>query len=283
MFWKHKTTFFRDIFVTSETKKRIFSAIVMIGLFFLFFSMGGFFFFFFTTSIALLIMDEILCNFLRKKRFSFVYFLIQFLLLAPLLYCHCNPTVFVVELMNILACMVNLWMAFYLLFSLDSSRFVFFKYPCMSALFVLLPFISLGSVMHQEKGEYFLVLLLVVNYSMDTGAWFFGKMLGRRKLCPSISPNKTTEGLMGGVMTAVLAGGSVYYFIFEKISLWSLFGSALLGLISQIGDLIQSKLKRQFHLKDSSSLIPGHGGVYDRMDSLVFSTPFVALGLDYYN
>jgi phosphatidate cytidylyltransferase len=116
---------------------------------------------------------------------------------------------------------------------------------------------------------------------MDTGAWFFGKNFGKHKLWPAVSPNKTIEGAVGGCLLSGGLGSLVWYLNFDTMSAKMFLILCALGILSHIGDLIQSKLKRQFEIKDSSSLIPGHGGVYDRFDSLMFVAPFYGLILTY--
>lgn len=117
-----------------------------------------------------------------------------------------------------------------------------------------------------------LVLVLVPLWVGDSSAYFVGKAFGRRKLAPSISPNKTVEGsvanLFGCLIAAFALGG--YFGLPWGVSLS--FGLSA-GLIGQAGDLLQSKLKRDVGAKDSGSLLPGHGGILDRLDSLLYSAP----------
>jgi phosphatidate cytidylyltransferase len=133
-----------------------------------------------------------------------------------------------------------------------------------------------------------LVLLLPVllTWSSDTGAYFFGRMLGRTKLMPSVSPAKTVEGALGGVLLSV-----VMCWIFVRLLLvpqgqlgLSPFGMTIFGVAmavaAQLGDLFESLLKREAGVKDSSGLLPGHGGFLDRVDSLLFVLPVAALLLD---
>ena len=117
-------------------------------------------------------------------------------------------------------------------------------------------------------------MLLLVTYGMDTGAWFFGKNFGKKKLWKKVSPNKTIEGFFGGMFTSALIGscGLFLYGTTPTALIAIVFG--LCGGVSQLGDLLESKLKRQAKIKDSSNLIPGHGGFYDRVDSLFFWVPF---------
>jgi phosphatidate cytidylyltransferase len=114
---------------------------------------------------------------------------------------------------------------------------------------------------------------------VDTAAYFTGKKFGRHKLWESVSPKKTVEGLLGGVFFSVLATSFFWNYFIESVSLLTVLFFIVVALGSQIGDLAQSKLKRQFEIKDSSSLIPGHGGVYDRVDSLMFVAPLYAFYL----
>ena len=154
--------------------------------------------------------------------------------------------------------------------------------PYLSGFFALLPLLSLSYLMHFPNWRLILLLLLIVNFGMDSGAWFFGKSFGRHKLWPLISPNKTIEGLIGGMFISGLLGHLFWVYFVKNNSVWIFAMFAILGFMSQVGDLVQSKLKRQYNIKDSSSLIPGHGGVYDRIDSLVFVLPFFAATVDYY-
>ena len=156
------------------------------------------------------------------------------------------------------------------------------KFPYVTGIFFVLPMISLTNVLHYSEWRILLFILLVVNFGMDTGAWFFGKNFGSHKLWEKVSPNKTIEGLIGGMFTAGVLGYLAWTFLIAKPVLLLFFIFCLLGVLSQLGDLIQSKMKRQFKVKDSSSLIPGHGGVYDRIDSLLYSAPFFAVILKYF-
>src|SRR5690625_4805594 len=119
---------------------------------------------------------------------------------------------------------------------------------------------------------YFLFVLFNI-WATDSGAYFIGRSLGRRKLWPDISPNKTIGGAVGGVLSAV-----VIALIFQLVyPLFSLFTAALIAVIAslfgQMGDLVESALKRHYDVKDSGQLLPGHGGVLDRFDSMIFVLP----------
>ncbi len=125
-----------------------------------------------------------------------------------------------------------------------------------------------------EQGRWLIFLLLALVWATDTGGYFAGKRFGRRKLAPQISPNKTWEGLFGGVALAAVLAGLAGGFIFAQ-SAWVHF--MILGLsvslISVVGDLTISMFKRQTGIKDTGRLFPGHGGALDRLDSLLSAAP----------
>jgi phosphatidate cytidylyltransferase len=122
-----------------------------------------------------------------------------------------------------------------------------------------------------DYGFHAIIYLFLVVWSADTGAFFVGRLLGGPKLAPSISPNKTWSGFIGGAATAGLAG-VLFALWFEHTSVEIMAGlSVLLAIVSMGGDLGESFIKRAFGVKNSSGLIPGHGGVLDRLDGLVFA------------
>lgn len=142
----------------------------------------------------------------------------------------------------------------------------------------LLSFSSLLRAMPGGKGYIFYLLLIV--WAGDTGALYVGKGLGRRRLCPSISPHKTAEGLLGGLACSLLASLLAKGWVVKDLSYTQCLGlGLLLGLLGQAGDLCESLLKRSMGAKDSGTLIPGHGGLLDVIDSLLFAAPALYLYL----
>jgi phosphatidate cytidylyltransferase len=122
-----------------------------------------------------------------------------------------------------------------------------------------------------EYGFHAILYLFIVVWSADTGAFFVGRLIGGPKLAPKISPNKTWSGFIGGALSAC-AAGVLFAVWFGHTSIPAVAGlSIVLSIISQGGDLGESFIKRFFGVKDSSGLIPGHGGVLDRLDGLVFA------------
>ncbi|PKM80878.1 MAG: phosphatidate cytidylyltransferase [Firmicutes bacterium HGW-Firmicutes-14] len=131
------------------------------------------------------------------------------------------------------------------------------------------------SIRHLPDGFHFVILVLAATWSTDTFAYFVGSNLGRRKLAPSLSPNKSIEGALGGVVGSVSAA-LVTGLIKHPVPLvhYIIIG-LLVGIAGQVGDLVESAFKRLAGVKDSGSVIPGHGGVLDRFDSLILTAPVV--------
>ena len=127
-----------------------------------------------------------------------------------------------------------------------------------------------------------LTLFFALVMMTDTGAYYVGRAIGRHKLAPRISPGKTVEGSIGGLLTAIAVGPLCKVIFFPEIPLWPamLFGG-IIGIVSQIGDLAESLLKRGSEVKDSSTLLPGHGGMLDRLDSILFCAPLLYFFLAY--
>lgn len=132
-----------------------------------------------------------------------------------------------------------------------------------------------------QMSPWWLMYVFLLVWCADSGAYFVGRKLGKTKLAPNVSPNKSIEGLVGGLMTAGLVAGLVgLYLKLSGISLfWFLTLSALTVGASVLGDLFESMLKRRAGIKDSGRILPGHGGVLDRIDSLLSATPVFALGV----
>lgn len=156
----------------------------------------------------------------------------------------------------------------------DSKRYNFDDalYLVGSTLFIGLSF-NLLTITRNFDMNYIIYLLLITTMT-DTFALFTGMLIGKHKLCPKISPKKTVEGLIGGVLMGTFVASCFYITVINSsISLVLLiFISALLCLVGQLGDLLFSSIKRYYGIKDFSNLIPGHGGILDRFDSLIFVT-----------
>ena len=133
------------------------------------------------------------------------------------------------------------------------------------------------------NGHIWLLVALLIVWAADTGAYFAGRKFGRHKLSPRISPNKTIEGLVGGALAGVVVGvigGVVAGTATSKLPAVALVALAVV-LASAVGDLFESLLKRHVGVKDSGDLIPGHGGLLDRMDSVLAALPVFVLGKEW--
>ena len=151
---------------------------------------------------------------------------------------------------------------------------------------LLYPFVYLirgeAGWMEAAPGRWWLSFLLGSLWLGDTAAMFFGKSFGRHKLAPAVSPNKTIEGFLGGFVGVLVVAMVFKIFWLRDIAAYHLIALALLiALFGQLGDLAESLWKRSLAIKDSSHIIPGHGGVLDRFDSLLFSAPVVYVYLKY--
>ncbi len=136
------------------------------------------------------------------------------------------------------------------------------------AIYITPTVFSMIILREQSNGLYLCLLAVLLVIAADLGGYGFGRMFGGKKLAPTISPNKTWSGLGG----AVTLGSIVGYFLWSADSMGLFFG-ALIALIAQMGDLIESTLKRKANVKDSGTLIPGHGGVFDRIDGYLTAIP----------
>lgn len=158
---------------------------------------------------------------------------------------------------------------------LPKSRSPF--WPLLALPYIFLPCLALIWIRVSPMGPQSLVWLLVLVWAADIGGYAFGKTIGGWKLAPKISPNKTWAGTLGGLSLAALVGLIAALILNPATISQFIIISILLGVIAQIGDLIESALKRHFGVKDISGFIPGHGGVMDRLDSLIFVVVFAAL------
>lgn len=141
-------------------------------------------------------------------------------------------------------------------------------------IYVYLPLFLLKELRNLEQGIAIIFLLLTIVWLTDSGAYFVGGALGRNKLAVKISPKKTIEGAIGGTIISIVGAIIFSKFFLSEYSFIIIAIFALIGsIISQLGDLFESAIKREFNVKDSGNILPGHGGVLDRIDSLLFLIP----------
>ncbi|NBA86206.1 phosphatidate cytidylyltransferase [Emticicia sp. CRIBPO] len=167
----------------------------------------------------------------------------------------------------------------------DNKPFENLGYTFLGVIYVAIPFALLNEIVI-EKGIYrpYLVIgILVILWVNDSGAYFAGRFLGRRKLFERISPKKTWEGFFGGAIFA-LAAAFIFsrYHDFYDLYLWISI-AVIIVVTGTLGDLVESLFKRSIAIKDSGSLIPGHGGFLDRFDGLLLSMPFIVTFLKFFS
>jgi len=210
--------------------------------------------------------------------------IIPYLLLGGMLYFFINPIEGYSSTTSLTVTIIGSLVLIYLLFSLKKIKEeTIFQRLFLQLIYLTLPFYFLISipVIFGEYQPEIVICTLIFIWVNDSFAYLVGKNFGKTKLFESVSPKKTIEGFIGGLVFSLIAA-----FIISKqyensnINLldWMIIGS-ILSIFGTIGDLIESKFKRQANIKDSGNIMPGHGGLLDRLDSLFFAAPFVYLYL----
>lgn len=159
----------------------------------------------------------------------------------------------------------------------DKKPFTSIAFTILGIIYVALPFSLMSMIVFRNGGYNPLIAIgiLLILWASDTGAYFAGTRFGKRKLFERISPKKSWEGSIGGTILALLMAILVG-FNFQLLPLWQWIGVAILIVVGgTYGDLVESLFKRSILIKDSGSLIPGHGGFLDRFDSLLLAVPFI--------
>jgi phosphatidate cytidylyltransferase len=152
--------------------------------------------------------------------------------------------------------------------------------------YITLPFVFITKISFgvNDYNPKIIIGLFILIWTNDTFAYIVGKSIGKHKLFEKISPKKTIEGFFGGLIFAIFAGYLISMYLIKpsaqfsdkSILIWMII-AAIVGVIGTIGDLIESKFKRIAGVKDSGKIMPGHGGVLDRLDSVIFVAPFIFL------
>ena len=144
----------------------------------------------------------------------------------------------------------------------------------LAVVYLAIPLTAFVGIKGIAGGGYWILLVLVIVWANDTFAYYTGRLVGLKKLSPVISPNKTYEGAIGGLVGGVIIALLYNYFLGMELGFFEcVFVAIVLGIIGITGDLVESLIKRACDVKDSGNLIPGHGGLMDRIDSLIFTVP----------
>lgn len=202
-----------------------------------------------------------------------------FFLAILLLACYLISTIF----MYWLPAGLMLWVCVFVLVIQFPNSQCWWGYSCVVGMFclVFLPLFlhSMIAIFLMPRGQDLMVYLLCLVWAADIGAYIAGKLWGRHKLIPQVSPGKTFEGFAGGLILSLLVAVIGYYGL-HPVSLFNWLGIAIsVAFISLLGDLFISMLKRRSQIKDTGCLLPGHGGVLDRLDSLIAAAPLFYCGL----
>lgn len=259
----------------SKVKTRLISAIVLVAiLLVLVFFTPEWVFALLVCGLTFLVMYELTNVFNLSKKPSIT---IANYIFAAFIMCACH----FVHPMFYFPAIVLYMMVLTAISVLDNKR-VTFGDVCASVFLVIYSVVfllHLTYIRRMDNGIALLFMALIGAYVTDTGAYFTGMAIGRHKLIPVVSPNKTVEGAIGGIVATVVAfliyGAVMSAMGFLVNYLWLVVLSVICGIVAQFGDLAASVMKRSFQVKDFGHLIPGHGGMVDRVDSLMFVAPVV--------
>lgn len=246
---------------TSDLGVRSLSAVALIALALAALWFGGVAFWLLTSLAAMLMLAEwgdLVQSDPKHKRLALFAACVPLAIMAPDL--AAGPSFLALGLM--------LGAGFFVAIITNKPRLAF------GVVYVALPALALLFLREQERGLLLALWTLATVWATDIGAYFAGRSIGGPKLAPSVSPNKTWAGLIGGVIAALVLGLALWRY--AALPLQLALASPILAVIAQIGDLYESWLKRLAGRKDSGTLLPGHGGVLDRLDGLVPVAPAAA-------
>lgn len=264
-------------------KKRILGAIIILAIFVPLLIKGGVYFSFLSLVLGLLGFKELYDARYEKRKLPVLLVLLSFLCVGFLIMNNYDST----ELTLVLDYKV---LSLFTICSLVPIVIIndFDKYNLEDALYLMGSIIFLGLsfnlfILVRNYSMNYLIYFLLITTMTDTFALFTGKLIGRHKLAPKISPNKTIEGTIGGSLVGTFIASTFYITIINSdVNLFYLIVTTLfLTIVGQIGDLVFSAIKRISGKKDFSNLIPGHGGVLDRFDSLIFVITTAILFINY--
>lgn len=253
-------------------KTRIISAIVMCAIVIPILIIGGTVFKIFASCLGIFSLYEIIKVRKKDSEIPIIIRILSYLMIGLFIYLGTNVYSSDYELIYKILILIFLIYFVPVVFINDTK-----KYNIKDALYVLGCTVFIGiafnsCVMIINNNLSYLIYLLLITVLTDTFAYFTGYFIGRNKLCEKISPKKTWEGALGGSIIGTAIASLFYlYVINNEINLLILISiTLLLSIVGQIGDLFFSSIKRQYNVKDFSNLIPGHGGILDRLDSIIF-------------
>ncbi len=263
----------------NETLKRLLSGVVYVALLLIAtsYSVNSFYILF---GIFMLIAIYEFCQLVNlNKIFPILFGALSFYFVTQFKSSHLNDMLILgATLFVSIKCLILLFSSQEKIDS--SSRYIY------AIGYVIFPFILITKIPFGIKGfnPKIIISIFILIWTNDTFAYIVGKSIGRHKLIERISPKKTIEGFVGGVVFSVIAGILISKFYIQakpshqsfSILIWTI-SAVIISIFSTLGDLIESKFKRIAGVKDSGTIMPGHGGILDRLDSIIFVAPFVYL------
>ena len=253
-------------------KKRVISAIVALLIVIPLLVLGGYWFYTAIGVVGLIAFYELISlRETEKKLPVFIKFVVMIAFLMLMMSGTTNDVIFSLDyrLLTIVLFMTLIPLIVY------TDRKM---YNCDDAFYLLGTTFFLGIAFNflitiRNMGLDYIMYIVLITIMTDTFAHFFGTKIGKNKLCPSVSPNKTVEGLIGGTFFGTFIG-SVYFLTFFNTEVgifYIILTSLFLSLMAQFGDLVFSAIKRKYGVKDYGNIMPGHGGILDRLDSILFA------------
>ncbi len=253
-------------------KKRIISAIIMVAVFVPLLLIGGITFAIFMTILALFGLYEIMNIRETKKPFPIAMKVIAYLMVIFFSMTNFKSIEFLYNVDYRVMTFIIFVFLVPMVYINDTK-----KYNINDALFLIGSILFIGMsfnllIITRNYDITYIIYLFLITTITDTFAFFTGKFIGKHKLCPDISPKKTVEGVIGGTLMGTFAATAFYVTVINNCNslILVIVITILLSLVGQIGDLVFSIIKRYYGRKDFSNLIPGHGGILDRFDSIIF-------------
>lgn len=197
---------------------------------------------------------------------------------------HTSEKINTFHVLFVLVCLYLTYLLTIAVFSKGAFKFEFIASVFTAIFYVIITFTSIVALRYTSNGKYIYLLVFIGPWVSDTFAYFCGRLFGRHKLIPEVSPKKTVEGSIGGILftalSCVIYGVIINTMLDSPVSLT--YGSlvvtgAIVSVISQIGDLAASLIKRNYGIKDYGFIFPGHGGVLDRFDSVLLTAPILLI------
>jgi len=222
------------------------------------------------SALCLVAMQEFFAMSLPERRTELLAFsVLGALTVATPLLGNSLPVIMAMAVAFLLVC-------FHFLFRLRTINTVASELSLVITAFIYIPFLLIHLMMIRllPQGSSWLLLIMLIVMTNDATAYYVGSAFGKHRLYEAVSPKKSIEGALGGLAGSLIGALLAQYFFFNQLGYADVIITALvIGVIGQVGDLFESLLKRSFGVKDSGSIFPGHGGVLDRLDSILFAAP----------